>query len=244
MKVIRAMVAILLLTLVLVQGPVAHAKFGNFLKDIKKALGVGQLSDEKIIKGLKEALQVGTGNVVGLISRLDGYYKNPKIKIFLPPEIQKAESVLRKVGLARQVDQFEQSMNRAAEQAAPKAKVLFLDAIQKMSFQEARKILNGGDNEATLYFKDKTADRLGRAFKPIIHSAMAQVGVTRSYQGIQSRLRQLPLTRGLQLDLDQYVTDGALKGLFALLEEEERKIRKDPAARVTDLLKEVFGGDS
>ena len=219
-----------------------HAKFGDFLKNIKKVLGVGELSEEKIINGLKEALEIGTGNAVNLVSKMNGYYKNPRIKIPLPPEIQKGEKVLRKLGLAKHVDAFEISMNRAAEQAAPKAKALFWDAIKKMSFEDARKILNGRSNEATLYFKDRTAERLANTFKPIVHTAMARVGVTRYYQAISNKLRTLSLDRRHRFDLDKFVTEKALDGLFLMLEEEEKKIRTDPGARVTQLLKEVFGG--
>ena len=151
------------------------------------------------------------------------------------------EKVLRGIGYGSQVDAFELSMNQAAEQAAPEAKAIFWDTIKKMSFADARKILDGKEDEATIYFKENTQDRLGETFKPIIHKAMSKVGATRYYQNLEAKVRSLPFTDGLNLDLDQYVTGGALDGLFLMLAEEERKIRQDPAARVTDLLKEVFG---
>lgn len=222
--------------------PLARAGIGDFLKDIQKSIGVSQgLSESKIIEGLKEALEIGTSNAVKMVSRLDGYYKNPKIKIPLPDPVRKVEKALRAVGYGSKVDAFELSMNRAAERAAPEAKALFWDSIKQMSFEDARKILNGRENEATLYFEDKTRDKLGAAFKPIVHTSMSQVGVTRYYQQLDAKVRTIPFTESLRFDLDKYVTDRALDGLFIMLAEEERKIRQDPAARVTDLLKEVFG---
>ena len=224
-------------------GP-ADAKFGfeDILKDAKKAVGLGgEMSESKIIEGLKEALEIGTSNAVKLVSKMDGYYGNPQIKIPLPDSVKKVEKALRAVGYGSKVDAFELSMNRAAEKAAPEAKALFMDSIKQMSFEDARKILNGRDNEATLYFEDKTRHKLTEIFKPIVHSSMSQVGVTRQYQALDAKVRTIPFTESLSFDLDEYVTDGSLDGLFFMLAEEEQKIRQDPAARVTDLLKEVFG---
>ena len=202
----------------------------------------GGLSNDKIIDGLKEALEIGTKNAVGIVSQLDGYYKNPKVRIPLPGAVQKVKKVLKTVGYGSQVDAFELSMNRAAEQAAPKAKAIFWDSIKQMRFADARKILDGEDNEATLYFKEKTSDRLHEIFSPIIHKTMSQVGVTRRYQDLDKKVRTIPFTESLSFDLDDYVTNKSLDGLFLMLAEEEKKIRQNPAARVTSLLKEVFGG--
>ncbi|MCK5205762.1 MAG: DUF4197 domain-containing protein, partial [Desulfobacterales bacterium] len=138
------------------------------------------------------------------------------------------------------VDSFELSMNRAAERAAPEAKSIFWDAITRMTFDDAKKILNGRDNEATLYFEDKTSDRLQEFFKPIVKDTMGDVGVTQSFQDLNAKAESMPFGKSLSFDLDQYVTDGALKGLFKMLAEEEKQIRTQPAARVTDLLKKVF----
>lgn len=235
----------LLIVLFAAQVPVASAQFTDILKSVKKAIGMdGGLSESKIVEGLKEALEIGTGNAVGLVSKLDGYYKNSKIKIPLPESVQKVEKILRNVGFGSKVDDFEMSMNRAAEQAAPEAKALFIDTIKQMSFDDARKILNGKDNAATLYFKDKTWDRLYDKFKPIVNSTMSEVGVTRYYQDLDKKVRSIPFADSMSFDLDKYVTDGALDGLFYMVEQQERKIRQNPAARVTDLLKEVFGGKS
>jgi len=231
----------LLIALFAAQPPSAFAQFTDILKRVKEAIGMrNELSESKIMEGLKEALEVGTGNAVELVSKLDGYYTNPKIKIPLPTSVRKVEKILRTVGFGSTVDDFEMSINRAAEQAAPEAKALFIDTIKQMSFDDARKILNGKDNAATFYFKDKTWDRLYDKFKPIVNSTLSEVGATRYYQDLDRKVRSIPFTDSMRFDLDKYVTDGALDGLFYMVEEQERKIRQDPAARVTDLLKEVF----
>ncbi|MBN2125816.1 MAG: DUF4197 domain-containing protein [Deltaproteobacteria bacterium] len=241
MKTVRILLIGTVVALVCLQGSSALAGLGDFLKGLNKAVGGGGLSEGRIVEGLKEALEIGAGNAVKRVSRVNGYFGNPEIKIPLPGQVQKAEKVLRAVGFGPQVDAFELSMNRAAERAAPEAKALFWDTIKKMTFQDARRILEGRDNEATLYFREKTGDRLNRTFRPLIHEAMGSVGVTRSYQVLEDKVRSMPFTEMFSPDLDAYVTDKALDGLFLLLAEEERRIRKDPAARVTDLLKEVFG---
>jgi hypothetical protein len=235
----------LILAVFLISG--GNAGFTAGLSDIVKGArdvlgGSGTLSNDEIIAGLKEALEVGTEKAVALVSRADGYYRNPDIKIPLPESVQKVEKLLRAVGYGQKVDAFELSMNRAAERAAPEAKSIFRDAITRMSFEDAGKILNGRDNEATLYFEDKTSDQLQALFKPIVKDAMGEVGVTRSFQDLNARAESLPFGESLSFDLDQYVTDGALKGLFKMLAEQERQIRTEPAARVTDLLQKVFGG--
>ena len=230
-----------LLSLVSAHPLPAHSQFGDLLKSFKNALGVDSLTEDEIVDGLKEALRIGTGNAVQQVSKIGGYYDNPDIRIPLPEPVKKAENLLRLSGLGSQVDAFEKSMNRAAERAAPEAKSLFWDAIKKMTFSDAKKILNGRDNEATLYFEEKTSDRLGALAKPIVHDAMAEVGVTRTYQQLDAKVRTVPFAGNLNFDLDQYVTDRALGGLFFMLAEEERKIREDPAARTTELLKKVFG---
>jgi hypothetical protein len=243
MKAIRHFGTIWLVTLGLLQVTPAHAQFGDLLQGVKKAVGLGGgLSEEKIIEGLKQALEIGTKNAVETVSKVGGYYDNPKIRIPLPGAIGKTEKLIRAAGYGTQLDAFELSMNRAAETAAPEAKGIFWDAIKNMKVADARKILQGKDNAATLYFKDKTYDRLGEVFKPVIHQAMSQVGVTRSYQALEQKVQDIPFVGTWTFDLDEYVTNDALKGLFLMLGEEEKRIRQDPAARVTDLLKEVFGG--
>ena len=221
------------------------AGLSDIVKGARDALGgSGALSNDEITAGLREALEVGTEKAVALVSKVDGYYRNPDIKIPLPESVLKVEKLLRAAGYGQKVDAFELSMNRAAERAAPEAKSIFRNAITRMSFEDARKILNGRDNEATLYFKDKTSGQLQKLFKPIVKEAMGEVGVTRTFQDLNARAESLPFGKSLSFDLDQYVTDGALKGLFKMLAEQERKIRNDPAARVTDLLQKVFAGQN
>ena len=242
MKSYRFLVLAILFPLIIFESNLAVAQLKNIFKGIEKSIGSGSsLTENEIGKGLKEALTIGIQNTIGNVSNLDGYYKNPNIKIPLPGAVKKVETILRGVGYGSKVDAFELSMNRAAEKAAPEAKSIFLDAIKQMTFSDARRILDGRDNEATLYLKDKTFNRLGGTFKPIVHESMSQVGVTQQYQDLNTKLSSVPFTKSLNFDLDQYVTDGALNGLFYMLAEEERKIRKDPTARVNDLLKRVFG---
>ena len=219
----------------------AAEKSGNVLTGILNVFKGETLSDSKIVQGLKEALEIGTANAVKDVSKLDGYYKNPQIKIPLPQTVQKVESVLRAVGYGPKVDELSLSMTRAAERAAPEAKALFRDAVKGMTFEDARKILKGSDDAATRYFEDKTQGRLQELFTPIIHTAMDEGGVTLIYQQVYAKINTIPYADRLNLDLDAYVTGKALDGPFYMVAEEEQKIRKDPAARVTQLLKEVFG---
>ncbi len=192
--------------------------------------------------GLKEALAVGTENAVRSLSKPDGYFGNELVKILMPEKLREVGDVLRKVGYERQVDEFVLSMNRAAEKAAPQAASIFGDAIREMTFDDARKILSGGDTAATDFFREKTHDRLYAAFKPVISSSMDKVGTTKSYKDLIGKYESLPFMGSQSFDLDHYVTNKALDGLFLVVGQEEKKIRTDPAARVTDLLKSVFGG--
>jgi len=218
----------------------ASAQLDKFLK----GLGISQpteLSEAKIGSGLKEALKVGTENAVKLTGKTDGYFLNEAIKIVMPEKLQKVEKGLRLVGYGPQVDEFVLSMNRAAERAAPAGKQIFWDAIGEMTIADAKKILSGDETAATDYFKGKTTDRLTTAFKPVVDKAMNEVGVTRQYKELVGRYEGIPFVKKETFDIDGYVVTKALDGLFYTIAEEEKKIRKDPAARVTDLLKEVFG---
>ncbi|MFH0726958.1 MAG: DUF4197 domain-containing protein [Pseudomonadota bacterium] len=224
----------------------SHAGLGDLVNQAKDTLAVppkastGNLSDTDMTQGLKEALNVGTGNAVELLSRTDGFYADPNVKILLPDAVRKVEGLLKAVGYGEQVTAFEQSMNRAAERAVPEAKSLFVNAITEMTFQDAEKILRGRENEATLFFKEKTSGRLRELFKPIAHDAMGEVGVTKNYQDLNEKLGTIPMGSQLNLDLDGYVTEKTLDGLFFMIAREEKQIRQNPAARVTDILKKVF----
>lgn len=227
-------------TIVLMTALPASAQFDR----IFKGLGLGQqsgLSDAKVGSGLKEALKIGTENTVNLTGRLDGYFLNEAIKILMPEKLRNLEKGLRAVGYGPQIDDFALSMNRSAERAAPFAKEIFWNAIGEMTFEDARKILSGNETAATDYFKAKTTDKLTAAFKPVVDKAMNEVGVTRQYKELVERFQAIPFVKSESFDIDHYVVTKALDGLFHVLGEEERKIRTNPAARVTDLLKEVFG---
>jgi RNA binding exosome subunit len=219
----------------------AHA---GLLDTVIKGLGgsaTGEPDNATVVSGLKEALSIGTKNAVKDVSQVNGYFGNKVIKILMPEKIQTVANVLSKVGYQKEVDDFVLSMNRAAEKAAPKAASYFTGAIKEMSFEDARGILNGGDTAATEFFKKKTHDKIYEAFKPIVSSSMNEVGVTRSYKNMMARYESIPFVDKQSLDLDHYVTNKSLDGLFYMVGEEEKKIRTDPAARVTDLLKTVFG---
>ncbi|HUX79028.1 MAG TPA: DUF4197 domain-containing protein [Alphaproteobacteria bacterium] len=215
------------------------------LDDVMKGLGgttkAGTNDDATVVSGLKEALSIGTENAVKNVSQLDGYFGNKIIKLLMPEKIQKTADVLKMAGYQQQVDDFIMSMNRAAEKAAPQAASYFKDAIKEMTVEDATKILHGGDTSATQFFKSKTQDKLYTAFKPIISSSINDVGVTRSYKEMMGQYESLPFMSKESVDLDHYVTNKSLDGLFYTIGQEEKKIRTDPAARVTDLLKNVFG---
>jgi hypothetical protein len=210
------------------------------LDRLLQGLGIGGLSDAKIGSGLKEALRVGTETAVSLTGKTDGYFANQAIKILMPSQLQTADKGLRMVGYGPQLDEFVLSMNRAAEAAAPGAKKIFGDAIGAMSIEDARKIWSGGDNAATQYFKNKTSDQLTAAFKPAVDKALNQVGVTRQYKELLGRAQSIPFMKTDSLDIDRYVLGKSLDGLFLVLGEQEKQIRTNPAARTTELLKEVF----
>jgi hypothetical protein len=201
-----------------------------------------KLSNGDIVAGLKEALQVGTVNTVDLTGKVDGYFGNAAIKILLPEQIRTVETGLRALGQGERVDEFVLAMNRAAEQAAPAAKDIFWGAIKSMSFDDARKILTGGDTAATDYFRAKTTDTLTAAFRPVVKDTMDKVGVVQQYNQLQSAYKSVPFASALpSFDVETYVVGKALDGLFLVLAEQEKKIRTDPAAQVTDILKKVFG---
>ncbi len=202
--------------------------------------GLGGLSTAQLGSGLREALRVGTDNAVKLTGQTDGFFRNQAIKIPMPKQLQFLESGLRTVGLGSQVDELVLSMNRAAERAAPRAGGIFVDAITSMTFDDVRKIVGGGDTAATQFFQRKTRTSLTNAFRPSIQESMNEVGVTRMYNDLVGRYQSIPFAKSLTFDLEGYVVGKALDGLFRVVGDEERKIRTNPAARVTDLLQQVF----
>ena len=235
----------LMAVFILVISPKAAVSFslGDLFKGAAKVIQPEQgLTENEIVNGLKEALEIGTKNAVETVAKLDGYYKDPDIHIPLPESVREVEKILRVAGYGEKVDALELSMNRAAETAAPEAKSIFWNAVQAMTFDDAKRILNGADDEATKYFREKTGERLTELFKPIVHDSMGQVGVTRYFQDLNATLQTIPFASDMvSFDLDEYVTLKGLDGLFLMLAREEAKIRQNPAARVTDLLQKVFG---
>jgi len=218
------------------------AELDQSLKQIPQGTtNASTIGDVRIGAALKEALQVGTENAVKLTGRPDGYFRNEAIKILLPEQLRNLEKGLRAVGFGAQVDELVLGMNRAAERAAPQAKQIFWDAIGAMTIDDARKILGGADTAATDYFKTKTSDALTTAFRPIVETSMRDVGVTRQYTDLYRRAQAIPFLNVEAYDLDRYVVTRALDGLFHVVGEEEKKIRTNPAARVTELLRDVFG---
>jgi hypothetical protein len=223
----------------------AHAQLDEILKKAEQGLKTANtpksgLSNDKIVAGLKEALQVSTGKAVALTGKPDGFLKNEAIKILLPEKLRPVGKSMRMMGMGAQLDDLETGMNRAAEQATPKAKLIFLNAVKRMTFDDARKILTGGDTAATEYFKQTSASELTTAFSPIVQRSMQNVGVVKQYNQV---VKSVPAGAALagQLDINKYVVGKTLDGLFYMLGEEEKKIRKTPAAQTTALLKEVFG---
>lgn len=209
-----------------------------------KSQSSAALDTDTTIKGLKEALATGTERAVSAVSQTDGYFGNQMIKILLPDKLQKTGDLMSKFGFQQEVDDFILSMNRAAEKAAPTAVNFFGDAIRSMSVEDAKGILTGGDTAATEFFEKKTRDKLFDSFKPTVSDTISQTGVTNSYQNMVGKLNSMPLASMLgstDLDLDNYVTNKALDGLFTMLGEEEKKIRTNPLARTSELLQKVFG---
>ncbi|MBN2443265.1 MAG: DUF4197 domain-containing protein [Spirochaetales bacterium] len=199
------------------------------------------LDEKTIIAGLKEALEIGTGNAVKIVSQSNGYLKNSDIKIILPEELEDMADVLKKIGMKKDVDKFVNDMNHAAEKAAEGAADIFVDAIKKMTLSDARKILEGEDDAATRYFEDKTREKLYDVFFPVVKNAMDKVGITKLFKFLLDTYNGIPGVKKTRFDLNLYITNKGLDGLFFMLAKEEKKIRIDPVARVTDLLKEVFG---
>jgi len=237
---------------ILLGGGVAGAASAQTFDDLMKGLGkllkpptdatkTGASDDQTKAAGIKEALAVGTERAVASLSREDGYFGNAAVKILMPSSLQKVADVARMAGYQKQVDEFILSMNRAAEAAAPLASRYFGDAIRDMSLHDVRGILTGGDTAATEFFRGKTHDKLYVAFKPVVSQKVGEVGVARTYKNMMRRYESVPLVSKQSLDIDDYVTNKSLDGLFHMVGEEEKKIRTNPAARTTDLLKTVFG---
>lgn len=229
---------------VLILTACTSAQINQTLGDINKTLeggGSATPSTSEVAEGLKEALIKGTSSGTDLLSKLDGYYKNPEIKIPFPPDVKKVEEKLRQIGLGNEVDRFIITLNRGAEDAAKEARPIFVSAIRSMTVQDAWGILRGDKDAATQYLKRTTSSQLKEKFKPVIRASLDKVNATKYYSQIVTRYNQLPLVQKVNPDLDDYATEKAMEGLFLMIAKEEEKIREDPLARTTELLKKVFG---
>jgi hypothetical protein len=198
-------------------------------------------SSDQAAGGLKEALSQGISTSISSTGHPGGYFDDAAIKILMPPPLQRIQSGMRAAGMGAQVDSFVKSMNSAAEEAAPEAKSILLDALRGMSITDAKSIVLGGKTAGTDYFKQKTTAQIQTAFRPIVERSMAKTGVTEQFTALMSKAPATPFMKTPKVDINQYVLDKAVDGLFIVMAQEETKIRTDPAAQVTPLLKTVFG---
>lgn len=205
------------------------------------AVELADLSNREATAGLKDALIQASGAAVGKLGVTDGFFKNPKVKIPLPDSLKKAEKAMRFFGMGKQADELVLRMNRAAEAAVPEAKVLLVDAVKKMSVQDAKDILTGGDDAATQYFKKSTSAALTAKFLPMVKEATQDVQLAQQYNKFAETGMQYGLVKKDQANLEQYVTQKTLDGLYLMMAEEEKAIRKDPLGASTSLIRKVFG---
>lgn len=216
----------------------------QFLKKVSKALESNSTSgftEGEAAQAIKEALIKGTAESVDIVSIIDGYFKNPQIKIPFPPEATNMESRLRSVGLGSEVDKAVLSLNRAAEDAAKEAQPIFVAAIRNMTISDAISIVKGKDNAATEYLQRTTSPELKLKFEPVINNSLKKVNATKYWSDLINTYNKIPLVQKMNPDLSAYVTEKAIEGLFIMIAKEELEIRKDPVARTSELLKKVFG---
>ena len=209
--------------------------------DLTKFNTSGALTTDKIIAGLKEALNAGSDNAVKELSKQGGFSQNDSYRIGMPKALSEVTDTMKTIGLGSMVADFENKMNKAAEQATASAGPVFMDAITQMKFSDAKKILDGSDTAATDYLRKTTYPKLMELYKPIIEKNMKEVGAVQLYNNLMSKYDAIPFKSKPKFSLEDYVTDKALDSMFTLLAVEEKKIRQNPAARTTELLKEVFG---
>lgn len=205
------------------------------------ALSVSDLSNVETSRALKEALVQGANKAVGQLSAQDGFFGNKEVKIPLPDSLKKAEKTMRMFGMGRQADELVLKMNRAAEAAVPEAKVLLVDAVKKMSVADAKAILTGGDDAATQYFKKTTSAPMAEKFLPIVKKATEDVQLAQQYNKFAELGSKYGIVKKEQANLEQYVTQKALDGVYLMMAKEEAAIRKDPVGQASNLLKKVFG---
>lgn len=225
-------------------GACTSAQINQAIGDVNKSLNGSSpapLTTGEVVQGLKEALIKGISTGSDLVSQVDGYFKNPEIKIPFPPDVKRVEDRLRQLGLGNEVDKFVMTLNRGAEDAAKEAKPIFIEAIRSMTIEDAWSILKGEQDAATQYLKRTTSGLLKEKFKPVIQTSLDKVSATRYYGDIVTRYNQIPFVQKVNPDLDDYATDRAIEGLFLMIAKEEKNIRQNPVARTTEILKRVFG---
>ena len=214
----------------------------QLLKDAKKLINTKSgLSEKDAADGIKEALVKGTGEGVNVLSKTDGYFKNPEVKIPFPQDAKEVEKKMRSIGMGKQVDDVVLSINRAAEDAATEAKPIFVDAIKKMTVKDAVNIVKGENDAATKYLSKTTTPELTAKFQPIIKASLDKVNATKYWTDLINAYNKIPMVKRMNPNLTEYVTQKAIEGLFVMIAKEELKIRKDPMARTSELLKKVFG---
>lgn len=205
------------------------------------AIGLDDISNRDAVAGLKEGLARGAHAAVAKLGREDGFFGNDRVRIPLPPSLRSVEAVMRSIGMGAQADELVLRMNRAAEAAVPQARSLLVDAARKMSVQDAKGILSGGEDAATQFFRRTTSEPLAKRFRPIVKKALAKVRFAEKYNEIAAGGARLGLVRNEDANLDDYVTRQALDGVFVVIAEEEKKIRRDPAAAASAIIRKVFG---
>jgi hypothetical protein len=200
-----------------------------------------RITNQEAVSGLKAALEKGSQAAVAALGKTDGFFGNPQVKIPLPDSLQRAEKMMRRFGMGKQADELILTMNRAAEAAVPEARQLFVNSVKKMTVHDAKGILQGGDTAGTAYFRRTTEGELRARFLPIVKNATAKVGLAQQYNAYAEKGASLGLVKKEDANLDNYVTQKALDGLFVMVAEEEKRIRKDPVRAGTDIIKKVFG---
>ena len=231
----------LIILLIALSAPTAFPQFNKLLDQAKKVVSGQPLTADEVAQGLKEALTNGISKGSDLVSKADGYFKNPEIKIPFPPDVKRVEDKLRQIGMGGEVDKFVLSLNRGAEDAAKEAKPIFVNAIKQMTIDDAFGILKGQPDAATQFLKRTTTAQLKEKFKPVVQNSLDKVNATRYYGDLVGTYNKIPFVEKVNPDLNEYATDMAIKGLFTMIAKEEKNIRQDPLARTSDLLKRVFG---
>jgi len=242
-----ATLALLLFSVPFAAGP-AEAQI-DWLKQGEQLLGgatpekavTTSLSNEEVVAGLKDALRVGSESVVGKLGQTDGFNADPAVHIPLPKSMESVKAALAAVGMSAMLDDLELKLNRAAEEATPQAKNLFWQAIDQMTVDDAMAIYNGPNDSATRYFEGKMSAPLAASMKPLVERSLAEVGAVQAYDGVMGEYANIPFVPNVKADLNDYVVNEAMSGIFHYLAEEEAAIRQNPVKRTTDILQKVFG---